>query len=198
MRMKSTSWIISVLAISLVGFADAQPAGDQPPANAPQPDLSVQEDQKLTPPQMLKKAGDHIARMDQGARGVRQQLTQARQERDVVKVLCLNDKLNQIDVALASANDRQKTLEALVKDNNVDGSKHEFTIITVLRNRVETLITEANQCIGEELGYLGETAVHVSIDPDIPDTDPATFPGDAFVSDFPTIVSEPRLPASPG
>src|SRR5690606_29991535 len=130
--------------------------------------------------------------------GVRQQLTLARQERDVVKVLCLNDKLNQINVALASANDRQRALEAMIQGKNNDGAKHEHTIIVVLRSRVDTLVAEANQCIGEELGYLGETAVSIDIDPEIPDTDPADFPQEPIIPGGPTIISRPRVPASPG
>lgn len=206
MRLNIKSWMWSATAITLVGFANAQPGEAQPnpPASnpapatqgAPAPDLTAQEDVNLPPDQMVKKAEEYIARMDQGSRSVRQQLSQARQERDVVKVLCLNDKLNQINVALSSAIDRKKTLDAVVKDNDIDSAKHEFTIIGVLRKRVETLLTEANQCIGEELGYLGETDVKVDIDPDIPDTDPAGFPGDPFVAGGPTII--PRPPASPG
>ncbi len=198
MRLKIGSWLVAAGAVCLGGFANAQPEG--PTAEQPQrPELAAQADVQLTPQQMLQKANDHIARMDQGARGVRQQLTEARQERDVVKVLCLNDKLNQIDVALASANDRVKSLESMVKSNDADRAKHEFTIISVLRERVETLLAEANQCVGEELGYVGNTEVNVNIDPGIPDTDPSGFPDEPVFGGGPTtIISAPRPPASPG
>ena len=173
MRLNTKGWLVSVVAVSLVGFANAQPAQDPPtegqqneaapqepaaqpapegqaaqpapeaegqagqaaPAVAPPTELTAQQDVQLTPQQMLTKAAEHIARIDQGSRSVRQQLSLARQERDVVKVLCLNDKLNQINVALASAIDRQRTLEAMVKENDADSARHEYTIISVLRNR---------------------------------------------------------------
>lgn len=185
MSLKIHRWLIPSLAILTVGIAAAQ-SGE---GVAPPQDLTAQRDTKLTPQQMLTEANKHVARIEQGARGVRGQLKRARQERDVVKVLCLNDKLNQIDVALASAGDREKSLEALVKENDVDRSKHEFTIISVLRERAEALVAEANQCVGEELGYLGETEVTVDIDPEIPDTDPSEFPDEPFVSEVPRLSS---------
>jgi hypothetical protein len=170
--------------------ADQQPAANQPPAaNQQAPELSDQRDVQLTPDEMLKEADAHLARMDQGARNVRRLLSQARQERDVVKVLCLNDKLNQIDVALSSASDRQKSLQAMVSGNNPDQAKHEYTIIAVLRQRCEALLSEANQCVGEELGYVGDTQVIVDIDDDIPDTDPSEFPDDPFISEPPRLRS---------
>lgn len=189
MRLKVERWIVVGLAVLAGGVASAQTSGQPDQQLGPSPELAAQRDVQLTPDQMVKGADDHISRMDKGARNVRRQLTQARQERDVVKVLCLNDKLNQIDVALSSATDRQKALQAMVDGKNIDRARHEYTIIAVLRERVETLISEANQCVGEELGYVGETEVNVEIDPDIPDTDPSEFPEDPFISEPPRLRS---------
>ncbi len=52
--------------------------------------------------------------MDRGANAVRQQLGVAREQKDVVKTLCLNDKLNQIDLAIRTATDRVDGLGAAV------------------------------------------------------------------------------------
>ncbi len=198
MRLNISKWVVPTVTLLIVSVASAQ--SDQAATNGqateagtggvePSPELTAQRDVQLTPEQMLKQAEGHLTRMDTAARSVRRQLTNARQERDVVKVLCLNDKLNQIDVALNSATDRQKTLESLVQSNNADRAKHEYTIISVLRERVETLLSEANQCVGEELGYVGETEVNVEIDPGIPDTDPSEFPDEPFVSEPPRLSS---------
>ena len=196
MRVKIERLLAAGLALSAVSIASAQsdqtasPAATEGDPNlAPSPEVAAQRDVKLTPEEMVKEAEKHLARMDQGARNVRRQLSEARQERDVVKVLCLNDKLNQIDVALSSATDRQKALQSVVNGNNPDRAKHEYTIIAVLRERVETLIAEANQCVGEELGYVGDTQVTVDIDDDIADTDPSEFPDDPFVSEPPRLRS---------
>ena len=58
--------------------------------------------------------------MDRAAAGVRRQLQLAREEKDVVKSLCLNDKLNQIDLATRTATDRVSGLEAGVAANDAE------------------------------------------------------------------------------
>jgi hypothetical protein len=138
---------------------------------------------------MLVEAEKHLAQMDRSARVVRRQLKQARQERDVVKVLCLNDKLNQVDVALASAADRQDSLKGMVQQGDADRARHEYTIIAVLAERVRTLQSEANQCVGEDVGFVGDSEVTVDIDPGIPDTDPSDFPDDPIISEPPVLTS---------
>jgi hypothetical protein len=197
MRVKIERLLAAGIALSAVSIASAQSdQGATPPADAqgdpaldPSPELTAQRDVKLTPEQMVRRAERHIGKMERTARSVRRQLSEARQERDVVKVLCLNDKLNQIDVALSSASDRQKALQAMVTNNNTDRAKHEFTIIAVLAERVEALQAEANQCVGEELGYVGDTQVTVDIDDDIADPDDDAFPDDPFISDPPRLRS---------
>src|SRR5262249_2115982 len=95
---------------------------------------------------------------------------------DVVKTLCLNDKLNQIDVAARSAHDRQGSLAQAVSRHDNDLASHEFTILTVLRQRVEQLGFEANQCIGQELDIYGESHVTTTIDPSLPQQDMTIYP----------------------
>lgn len=114
--------------------------------------------------------------MDQAAGTVRHQLEQARQARDVVKTLCLNDKLSQIDVANRSGKDRQSALQSAVQRNDVELSNHEFTILTVLKQRAEQLSAEANQCIGEEIAFVGNTQVTTEVNPNLPGESTTDFP----------------------
>ena len=119
-------------------------------------------------------------------------LEQARAQRDVVKVLCLNDKLNQIDVAVRSAADHVSSLELAAGRKDLDRSRPRLRLVQVLRDRVKGLVIEANQCIGEETGFVGESTVKVEIDPTIPE-DPSQYP------DVPieTVVVTPPPTASP-
>ncbi len=122
----------------------------------------------LTPQEQLAESGKHLSRMEQAGGGVRKMLEEARKQRDVVKTLCLNDKLSQVDVAIRSGRDRRTQLEAAARRNDAELTNHEFTILTVLRQRVEQLVAEANQCIGEEAAFVGEGRTKVTIDPSIP------------------------------
>jgi len=180
--MRTTvKWLLAFGALALA----AGPAGAQQPqpstTTAPPPpappsgagagaegQVGFQRKTTLSPQEQLTEANKHVSRMEGAAAGVRKQLEEARRQRDVVKTLCLNDKLSQIDVAIRSARDRKTQLQAAVSRNDSELSGHEFTILTVLRQRSEQLVAEANQCIGEESAFVGDTKTTVQIDPRIP------------------------------
>ena len=128
----------------------------------------------LTPAEQMTQSEAFLARMDGARSGVRRQLETARAQRDIVKTLCLNDKLNQLDVAVRSARERRESLAAAVQRADSDLSSHEFTIMSVLRQRSDQLTAEANQCIGQEATVFGDSAVSVQIDPGIT-PDPGAF-----------------------
>lgn len=188
-RIGVGGWAVGgILAVvATLGVAAAQT--DAPAADDPGADLVAQRDVALSPAEMDAKLNQYLPEMEQSATTVRRQLEQARAARDVVKVLCLNDKLNQIDVAIRSASDRAATLRLAMSRSDVDRSRHEFQVVAVLHDRVRDLTAEANQCIGEETGFIGESSVVVDIDPSIPD-DPTELPTDPVIS-VPPVVSSP-------
>lgn len=138
---------------------------------APPGVLAQPESAELTPDQRLERAKGYVDAIERSAQSIQRQLQSARRERDVVRVLCLNDKLNQVDVALRSAQDRVLALGAAVDRQDADRARHEFTVLEVLNDRVRTLVNESSQCIGEETGFIGEAEVSVSVDPNLPDGD---------------------------
>jgi len=128
--------------------------------------------------------------MEQSRDQVRRQLMDARAQRDVVKTLCLNDKLSQLNVAISSAQERHDALSAAVKTNDRDLATHEFTIMTVLRQRTDQLQAEANQCLGEEIGRPDEKAsVKMTVDKDLPQEDPSDYPSFSISDEPPTCAS---------
>ena len=189
MRTSTKAWSISAACAVLgcFGVALAQDA----PAPAAAVGVQSQQDVNLTPQQMLQRAHSFKPMMDNDAAAVQRQASDAKQKHDVVKSLCLGDKLSQIHVAVSTASGRIDTLDAAVAKNDADRAKHEFAIVQVLKERSAALVSEANQCIGEETGFIGESTVTVTIDPSIPDTDPSNFPSDPLVSQAPTVDSSP-------
>jgi hypothetical protein len=79
-------------------------------------------------------------------------------------------------VATRSARDRQSSLQAAVQRGDVELANHEFTVLTVLRQRAEQLNAEANQCIGEEVAFVGQTQVTTTVDPNLPAVDNTAYP----------------------
>lgn len=173
MRVRSTlKWVFAVGVLAYF----ATPAGAQPNSASAGGSASASSDAQvgfqrktqLTPQEQLNESQRHLARMDQAGGGVRRMLEDARRQRDVVRTLCLNDKLSQVDVAIRSGRERRSQLQSAVTRNDAELANHEFTILTVLRQRVEQLVAEANQCIGEESAFVGDTRVKATVDPTIP------------------------------
>ncbi|MEO7328378.1 MAG: hypothetical protein ABI193_07360 [Minicystis sp.] len=163
---------LTAFALLLGGFASAQ-AQNTPPAQDP---IAGQQARQvsLSPQEEVVQADGFIGRMEGARTAVQRQLETARAQRDVVKTLCLSDKLNQIDVAIRSARERKQSLDAAATRKDADLATHEFTILSVLRQRTDQLTAEANQCIGQEAAFIGESAVSSTIDPNIPQ-DPSEY-----------------------
>jgi hypothetical protein len=175
------------LLSALYGAADAQTNAAGPSTG--DTSVGMQRQANLSPKEQLAQADIAMARMAVTATNVRHLLEQARASRDVVKTLCLNDKLNQVDVAARSAHDRRVSLEQAAQRSDADLANHEFTILTVLRQRVEQLSAEANQCIGEEAVLFGETKVVTTVDPNLPHEDPSSYPDNPIISIPPPCAS---------
>jgi hypothetical protein len=174
------------------GVAFAQSAstlGSSAPSIAPTNDAPP----GVTSQQMQAQTKSFLIQMAQSARTVKQQLATAREYRDVVKVLCLSDKLTQIDVATAAARDRFSSLNsAIERDKDPRDARYEFTILQVLHERVRTLVQESTQCVGEESGFLGESKVIVHVDNALPSNDTTQYPQDTA-----DVVTQMPPPASP-
>ena len=195
MRVGSFRWVLPVAILAYIASSEAgagaQTAQGTPAAPAAAADatgtgtVGFQRKTSLTPQEQLAESAKHLGRMEQAASGVRKMLEEARKQRDVVKTLCLNDKLSQVDVAIRSGRDRRTQLTSAVNRNDAELANHEFTILTVLRQRSEQLVAEANQCIGEEAAFVGDTRTKVTIDPSIP-PDETPYP-----TNDPTLVLAP-------
>jgi len=190
MRREKVVGYAAVLGLALlighgVASAQNQPAPQQPTDAS----AGLSRQVNLTPAEQLTQADASLVRMESSRTTVRRQLEQARAQRDVVKTLCLNDKLNQIDVGIRSARERRQALESAANRKDADLANHEFTILTVLRQRVDQLTAEANQCIGQEAGFVGESAVTSTIDPNLPQEDPSEYPNTDIIVEVPACSS---------
>jgi len=186
-------WIVAgAVVLGASGSATAQQGTAPASPPAPSPSLGFERRPQLSPQDELTQADAIISRMTQAAATVRRQLDTARQARDVVKSLCLSDKLSQIDVATRSAKDRQSALQAAAQRNDAELSNHEFTMLTVLRQRAEQLTAEANQCIGEDLAFVGQTQVETEYPQGLPTDDTTQYP-----ATDPPFVYVPPISVSP-
>jgi hypothetical protein len=132
------------------------------------PQLTLEEEQTASE--------EMVSKIEQRATFVRRQLGLARQERDVVKTLCLSDKLSQLDVTSRAASERKEARKLAVSRNDKETRAHEFVMMSVLEQRSEQLIAESNQCVGEEASFVGTSQLQVTIDPVVETSDQTALP----------------------
>jgi hypothetical protein len=155
----------------------------------PGEDIAAEDSTNLSPAERVTKGKLFVAMIGTSADTIKRQLGNAKEDRDVVRVLCLNDKLNQVDVARSSAEDRLTALTTAAERGDADRARHEYTVLEVLHDRVKVLVNESNQCVGEETGFIGEAEVSVSIDPNLPDADTGFGPDPFALPPLPNISS---------
>src|ERR1700733_8321448 len=117
-------------------------AGQEPAAATPMPAFATPEPRVGRA--STRKTRTRLARM----------LTDARKARDVVRVMCLNDKLTQVDAALQTMRAQQ--------------DQKDRPTLRVLQQRIGQLGAEADQCVGQELAFVGESKVTTMVDPSMP------------------------------
>jgi hypothetical protein len=184
-RRKLAYGLGCVLALLGHGIATAQQPGPDAPV-----ETTGGRQVRLSPTEQLDQARGFVGAMERIRDGIRRELEEARTKGDVVKKLCLDDKLNQLDIALRKASEREKALENAVKVNDSELSNHEFTILSVLNQRANSLDAEAKLCIGKEVVSVGDSATQMNIE--------GTLPGEEQTVGFPTpaMITEPPACAS--
>ena len=145
----------------------------------------------LSPQETLTQAKDYVAKMQDGMRRIVQLQEMAKKQKDIIKLNCANDKLLQVKGHMAVTDQAMSNLNESIAKGDDDARKHEFTRVTILYQKVLVLGTEAENCIGEDLSYVGATTVTVEIDPSIPVTDVTAFDFPAVDTSRPPVLSAP-------
>lgn len=173
-------------AMATIGLANAQ----NTPRSDGEAEVRTGRVAQLSGADQLREANAVVEAMNTQRRQVSDMLDRARQERDIIKVNCLNDKLTQIDVTLRSAREHQELLQTAVSINNDGQRNHEFQLMTIFRQRAGALEAEARECIGEDTGTFDrDTRNTISIDPNIAEQDTTTLTPDMLTPDRPLVNS---------
>ena len=157
--------VIAAIAAVLLGA----PAGAQAPKSPAPPPREA--GSGLTDAQKVQKADENIIRMKQVLKQVISRLEDARTERDIVKLNCVNEKLTQVKGLLRVSEQADIALQeaAARKDEGADA---EYQKIAIARLKVEQLRAEVEECIGQLAFVVDEkTTVDVELPKDLPQQD---------------------------
>lgn len=165
--------VAAIVALALASAARAQkPPPSSPPqappartsggsASTPKAASTGPGGKVLSDSEKVEKASEYVAKMKAAMKAVLTRVEDARNEKDVVKLNCVNEKLTQVKGLLKVAEQADVALSEAVarKDEAADT---EFQKITMARSKIEALRGEADQCIGQ-LAYVvdSETSVEV-------------------------------------
>lgn len=135
-------------------------------------DLSVAQKPNLTPEEMVAQARQYQQGMGQALQRIQGLQETARRQKDIIKLNCVADKLVQTKANVSIADQALNALQDNVARADEGGRTHEFTRLTIINQKVSVLTAEAENCIGEDLSFVGATRIDVDVDPNIPRDDP--------------------------
>src|SRR5262245_49839804 len=98
---------------------------------------------KLSPAQTLKEARNFKLKMQDTKARIDKLLTKARDKKDVIMIVCVEDKSVRVKGHIAVADQSMSTLETALQRNDDGGRQHEFMRLTILYQKVVVLGTEA-------------------------------------------------------
>jgi len=181
-----TKLLLTTIFMGSTVFAQG-PAPEAPPAppapggqGASSVDLSVKQKPTLTPADMVNQSKEYFTGMGAVVKRIQTLQDQAKREKDIIRLNCVTDKLVQARVNVNIAEQSMATMQESVARNNEGEQTHEFTRLTIVNQKVTVLGAEAENCIGEDLSFVGATRIEVEVDPNIPQYDP-TQPGSPFI-----------------
>lgn len=171
-------WTLLTAAL-LAGTVLAQAAATTRDVTAQNADARPEEDIEEKPAEIpdrekLARSADALTRMRDVLRETLQKLEEARNTKDVVKLNCVNEKLTQIKGLLRISEQADVGLQEAIAKQEVAAAEHEYTKVTIARQKVDQLRTEAEECIGQ-LAFRTDEQQQIEVqEPSyLPDYDPS-------------------------
>jgi len=152
-------------------------------------DVSVKQRPTLTAEEMVNQSREYAKTMNDVLKRIQVLQDQAKREKDIIRLNCVTDKVVQVRVNISIAEQSMAALQEAVTRADEGERTHEFTRLTIVNQKVLVLGAEAENCIGEDLSFVGATRVDVEIDPSIPQYDPTQPPAPGIDIDRPGEAS---------
>jgi hypothetical protein len=171
---------VATIAVLVGGFAAgaalAQDGRVEVQATA-QGELGVRKQAVLTPEEQLTQADAIGRRATQLGERLTRMLDEARREKDILRASCVNRKLTEVNANARNVEQRAKALKDAVATGDQSRRDHEYTVLTVLAAKLDSLNQEASQCLGESVYEPGASQVITTVPNNvIVGTDPSTVP----------------------
>ena len=111
----------------------------------------------LTPEEMVNQSREYAKNMGEVLKRIQVLQDQAKREKDIIRLNCVTDKVVQVRVNISIAEQSMAALQEAVTRADEGERTHEFTRLTIVNQKVLVLGAEAENCIGEDLSFVGAT-----------------------------------------
>ncbi len=157
-----TAGVVGILAAATAMAAPAARRRADPPV------VRTERVSGLADADKLKRADEAIDRMKELLRQVLSRLEDARNEKDVVRLNCINEKLTQMKALLKVAEQSDVALQEAAARRD-EATEAEFQKISIAKVKVEQLRADTEECIGQLAFVVDEkTTVEVETPRDLP------------------------------
>ena len=112
---------------------------------------------------MLENSADSRARMKVKLKHVLDRLEQARIEKDVIRLNCLNEKVSQMKNLVKTADQADLALNEAVMAKS-GAAESEYVKITISRRKVENLAADAEACTASAAAALSDQGTRVEVE----------------------------------
>jgi hypothetical protein len=200
-RAFKVMWLFLLVAPAAL----AQTAGGEVPAPAPAPvapvlvdPLAVQKS-TISGDEMLSQGREYRQQIQSITMQIQVQSQQAKADKDVIRLNCLLDKLNQVKVNANMMDQALQSLQDCVSRHDDSAQLHEYTRVTIINQKAQVLRTEADACVGAETNYVGPTKVVVESPAGLTATvdQPAAVAPPLTIIDRPVVASQYNTPPQP-
>jgi hypothetical protein len=158
-----------------------------------QGEIGAQTTAQLSGADQVKEADKINRRGNQLAERMTRMLDEARRDKDILRANCVNRKLTEVNANVRNVDQRARALKDAVQAGDDSRRNHEYTVLSVLSQKLDMLNQEASQCLGESVYEPGASQVITTVPTNAPSIDPSIVPVPPAA---PPAVSVPP-PASP-
>ena len=165
------------LVVALFSFGAIAQAPQEDVASKSKAQVDFDRATKMSDSEKLSTASTYLGEMRGVLSMVLGLLKEARAEKDVIKINCVNEKLTNIKGLIRISEQADITLQEAVAKGERDTAAHEFHKMAISHQKIKVLKTEAEQCVGELAFAVGKTTVEVEVDDSkVPEIDPTVKP----------------------
>jgi hypothetical protein len=165
--MIRSSVVLAALICGLTGVVAAQDGTAQGELGVEATPAVSAADQRAQAEAIQKRGGQLATRLSK-------MLDEARRDKDIMRANCINRKLTEVNANTRSVEQRAKALNDAINGGDEGRRNHEFTVLTVLSQKLDMLDQEASQCLGQSAFEPGASQVVTDIDEGTTSEDPTT------------------------